>query len=326
MITARDRDGKAIFATKDERGNYPEAFCPCCRKRMRARVGDVRRPHWAHESGERCDEWWEEESEWRNVWMATLAGSDKVDIENVLEKDGTRHFYDARFGGKQIAILRRSRLAPEHIAARERFFGDMFWLVEGKASEYARLEEQLVVGMKTAENAPRCYECERSIFSPFFRRWEDCSAPVVFDFASASSSEEEPLWCVLPKGAGPRIVLEFPKADFISRLKETGMLLNGCVAEVASRIHSRFAASRAACNEHRKKSRNEPRVESGSHASHEDFKKVVVFPHVRAQKRMSYIPPPEPVKSYDDYVAEYLSYGYSRQDAEARARIKMGGE
>lgn len=34
----REEIAKSIFATKDERGNYPEAFCPCCRKRMRARV------------------------------------------------------------------------------------------------------------------------------------------------------------------------------------------------------------------------------------------------------------------------------------------------
>ena len=40
MITACDKDGMAIFATKDEHGNYPETFCPCCRKRMRARVED----------------------------------------------------------------------------------------------------------------------------------------------------------------------------------------------------------------------------------------------------------------------------------------------
>ena len=66
MIMARDKNGKAIPAIRNANGTYPEAFCPCCRKRMRARVGDIRRPHWAHESGERCDEWWEDESDWRD--------------------------------------------------------------------------------------------------------------------------------------------------------------------------------------------------------------------------------------------------------------------
>ena len=115
MIMARDRNGKAIPATRNANGTYPEAFCPCCRKRMRARVGEIRRPHWAHESGERCDEWWEDESDWRDGWLQVFSQSPNVDIENVLEKNGERHFYDARFGNSLVAVFDGQDCRPSNL-------------------------------------------------------------------------------------------------------------------------------------------------------------------------------------------------------------------
>ncbi len=84
-----------------------------------ARVGEVRRPHWAHESGERCDEWWEEESDWRDGWLQLFSQSPNADIENVLEKNGEKHFYDVRFGDSLVAVFRRTRLPPEQFVKRK---------------------------------------------------------------------------------------------------------------------------------------------------------------------------------------------------------------
>lgn len=318
MITARDRNGRAIFATKDERGVSPEAFCPCCHKRMRARVGDVRRPHWAHESGERCDAWWEEESEWRNNWLEKFAQSGKVDVENILEKDGERHFYDVRFGGRQIAIFRRCKLSSDQIVMRERFFGDMFWFVEGTAHEFERFENQRAEGLiEEIPNKRRCYmfKAKRFCASPFFSRWENCGVPVVYDFASASH-EECPLWCVLPGNEGARILLEFPQSDFVHRLKDDGRLLRNDVAEIKGRLW--LVQSRA-------ESVDVERITGPMHGGREESRRgFMCSPYGRKGKeqKIGHYLPPE--KTYQELVAEYESLGFSRQDAENRARMRRG--
>lgn len=328
MITARDINGTAIYATRDENGVAPEAFCPCCRKRMRARVGDVRIPHWAHESGERCDEWWEEESEWRNSWMQLLAGSDKVDVENILEKNGERHFYDARFAGKQIAIFRRKRLSPEMLAAREQFFGDMFWFVEGTVSEYERFSNHLADKKIVAiPNAQRCYMCFARLLcsAPFYARWSDCSQPVVFDFASASEDDDYPLWCVLPLFQGRRFVLELPKDNLLQRLKDTGSLLRDDVEVVQRRILGRV--SQPPVNHEPSQtyaSRIDEKRKLCSRTS-TDLSSLIISDFPQSQRKSqqqpqeNYLPP---TKSFDELAAEYRRLGYSQADAEARARMQ----
>lgn len=328
MITARDINGKAIYATRDANGVSPKAFCPCCRKRMRARVGDVRIPHWAHESGERCDEWWEEESEWRNDWMQLLSGSDKVDVENVLEKGNVRHFYDARFAGRQIAIFRRKRLSPEMLAAREQFFGDMFWFVEGTVSEYERFSDHLA-DKKIVEvpNAKRSYMCRARLLGsvPFYGRWSECARPVLFDFASASGDDDYPLWCVLPECFGKRIVLEFPRADLLRRLKDTGALLCDSVEVVQRRILSRVLQPSA-----NPAPRHAVEIQTGKRSMSDSCARgqrpaIRVPGPTRSLGRPprlspeSYLPP---AKTYDELVAEYRRLGYSQADAEARARMR----
>lgn len=340
MITARDKNGKAIFATRDAEGHSPEAYCPCCLKRMRARVGDVRRPHWAHESCERCDEWWEEESEWRNAWITELTGSDKIDVENVLEKDGERHFYDARFNEKTIAIFRRGRLSIEQIRAREQFFGEMFWFVEGKESEFGRLNSHLESGaLVPVPNAQRCYEYKMLPATPFFSRWADCRMPVVFDFSAASGSPDKPLWCVLPRHMAGRLILSFPKEDFLSRLKESGALLNGSVNDVVTRVREREAAYRAKIQEERATKLSHVQshlsvarpipaaaatVTQRANSVCDSISDVVIVP--RKKKKKSWNAPVScpPAKTYEEYLAEYLSYGFSQGDAEYRARMKAG--
>ena len=124
MLTARDKNGGIVFAMRGEKGHLSEAFCPCCKKPLLLRAGNIRRAHWAHLTAESCDEWWENESEWRNKWLHKLCELPNVDIENVIEKDGAKHFYAAQFNESLVVICRRKKIPVNQLVNREDFFGD----------------------------------------------------------------------------------------------------------------------------------------------------------------------------------------------------------
>ena len=300
MIMARDRNGKAIPATRNANGTYPEAFCPCCRKRMRARVGDIRRPHWAHESGERCDEWWEDESDWRDGWLQVFSQSPNVDIENVLEKNGERHFYDARFGNSLVAVFRRTRLPPEQFAKREAFFGKMFWFVEANQSEYKRLRRSFHNHtIKSIYGNRRCYENDETRSLPFYSRWRECHMPVIFDFEQVSEGRVKGLWCVLPKREQVRrILLLFTRTLFIKRLTVDSRLLAGSVDEVNAKISEREQKCKT-------------KIEST---------RVPFLGAVDKQKMSAQL---ENAAEFGSLVDEYMRQGFSRLDAERRAELSL---
>ncbi len=302
MIMARDKNGKAIPAIREANGACPEAFCPCCRKRMTARVGDIRRPHWAHESGERCDEWWEEESDWRDGWLQVFVQSPNVDIENVLEKNGERHFYDARFGNSLVAVFRRTRLPPEQFVKREAFFGKMFWLIEANQSEYKRLRRSFDShAIKAIYGSRRCYEDDEKRDSPFYARWRKCHAPVVFDFKQVSEGRVKGLWCVLPEqGSFKRRLLLFSRTLFINRLTAESRLLAGSIDEVNDKISVR---------EQKYKAKLKLEMAKAS------------FWGVTERQKTSI----QPVASFgfEELVDEFLRCGFSRPDAERRAKLRL---
>ena len=232
MLTARDSNGKRIpVFNKDGTKNH-EGFCPCCGKSLNARAGEIRRPHWAHTSVERCDEWWENEEEWHYEWRKLIditEHSCEVDIENVLEKDNVRHFYDARINNRLSIILRRGKLSEDQIQQYESFFGDMLWIVEAKKSNITRFHRMKDSGV-IREIAKRrgCYSMRRGE-TGFYEKWAKCKAPVVLDFGENEKNEKN-LWVILPNNDERvfRYIINFSKKELLDRiLKEGNLFRNG---------------------------------------------------------------------------------------------------
>lgn len=245
MFTARDANGRRIPVINDGKKNTI-GFCPCCGKSLLPKVGrGIRRPHWAHCHAERCDEWRETETDWHLKWRKWFLDSTcdvALDVENVLEKNGEKHFYDARFAESLSIILRRARLAPDKLRMRERFFGNMIWVIEANATDYKRLSRQIKNSdLKKLEYPPKinCYRCMFEDES-FFSKWMDCSKPIVFDFSEASKDGggqndrvETNLWVVLPKSNQLRFAVELSREEFINRLCKHGEILRKPCHEVS---------------------------------------------------------------------------------------------
>ena len=264
MITARNREGERVPVVNSDGSTNEVGYCPCCKKRMIAKVGTgIRRSHWAHRHAERCDEWWEDESEWhinwRNLFLEKAGNKHCVDIENVLEKNGRRHFYDIRLYNRLAIILRRARLTDERQHEYEDFFGEMLWMVESRISDYNRLQEQCVREViKVVEEPPSCYACcfwlrSSNGYNSFFSKWERCSVPVVFDFTNASRGKEKNLWILLPhlsENPDRRYMVKLSVHDFCeNRLLRRGQLFGKSYAEVSLCINKRINKSETnSCN------------------------------------------------------------------------------
>ena len=333
MIIARDENGMPVEAVRDEFGVSPRGFCPCCGKQLTARVGEVRRPHWAHDSGERCDEWWEEESEWRSGWVAQLKKYSSLDLQNTLEKNGVRHFYDVKDAESRVWVFRRRKLSSEHVKSRESFFGKMLWFVEAKDSEYEAFQEVCSTVQKK-QIAKRTYYWGRGR-PGFFSRWEDCSMPVLFDFASASNGQETTLWCVLRDSLGDLFVLEFPRDDFFERMNCDGRLFKGGFVDIVEKLSDMAKKKR----ETQERNGAPRRIqERGSSYTANSFQQRGSVNRSRLQiidekpvfSREKQLPvasddvtQPVASETFEQRVAKFEKLGFNRVDAEARAKYEL---
>lgn len=97
--------------------------CPGCRAPVIAKCGEINIWHWAHESGEDCDPWYEPESEWHLNWKG-LFPSDQVEV--VMAP----HRADIVTLDKRIVELQHSSLSPEEVRIREAHYGYMAWIID----------------------------------------------------------------------------------------------------------------------------------------------------------------------------------------------------
>lgn len=104
-----------------------KARCPQCGGELLAKCGSIVQWHWAHRAAE-CDTWSEGESEWHLAWKRQV---DPGACEIVIGE----HRADIRTNSGVVVELQHSALAPDEIAERELFYGEMVWLFDARTYE-----------------------------------------------------------------------------------------------------------------------------------------------------------------------------------------------
>ncbi len=87
------------------------------------KCGEFVSHHWAHKSNRDCDPWWEE-SEWHLGWKKLI----RPENTEVVMKP---HRADIVGNRGMVVELQHSRLPPDQVRAREAFYRNMVWLVDG---------------------------------------------------------------------------------------------------------------------------------------------------------------------------------------------------
>ena len=103
--------------------------CPLYGHAMIAKCGEHRVHHWAHRANCACDHWWEPETKWHRDWKDQFP-EDRQEIIHQSE-DGEKHIADVKTESGVVLEFQHSPLPRDEREARENFYRNMVWVVNG---------------------------------------------------------------------------------------------------------------------------------------------------------------------------------------------------
>ena len=203
--------------------------CPLYGHAMIAKCGEHRVHHWAHRANCSCDHWWEPETAWHRDWKDRFP----EDWQEVIhQSDGKKHYADVETASGKVIEFQHSHLPRGEREAREIFYQNMVWVVDGlrRARDRPRFFEALkrasIVKAKPLTYALRTDE------HPLLRDWVDSSKPVFFDFGDDDLEDDsEP--GDLPAGVGSALWRLDPHSLHLSPILKTSFL-NTCLKGLPS--------------------------------------------------------------------------------------------
>ena len=201
-----------------------------------AKCGTHRVAHWAHRGIRECDAWAEKETEWHRAWKNNFP----AECQEFIQHDGQsgeKHIADIRTFHGLVIEFQHSHLDPQERTKRERFYGNMVWVVDGTRlqRDYPRFN--------MGKDHLRCTHIQGYFLLAFPDEcfpamWLDSSVPVIFDFRGVDSQPldvfRDTLWCLLPgRAKGSAVVVGMSRERFVNvapsrpQLLEVQELLTG---------------------------------------------------------------------------------------------------
>lgn len=182
--------------------------------------------HWAHK-GERCDGWWEPETTWHRGWKDQFP----VEWQETVCEDGNgeRHIADVLTSHGLVIEFQHSPLPAREQMAREAFYRNMVWVVDGaqSAKDIASFRSSRdhfyktpLDGLFLCNNPGACFP------GP----WLGAGVIVVFDFGGDLATQcvkslKDNVWCLFPGHFGGRVlVAPLPRAEFIRMAHEQSFI------------------------------------------------------------------------------------------------------
>ena len=129
LLYGKTSHGSIFVDDYDPRLHGP-AQCPCCETQLRAKKGTKVTHHFAHVTKKQCEAWLDNGmTQWHKDWQL-LAPPECREVRMV--KDGEVHIADIQLPVSNVVVeIQHSPMSHEEAQRRERFYGDMVWLVDG---------------------------------------------------------------------------------------------------------------------------------------------------------------------------------------------------
>lgn len=153
--------------------------CPGCGAKVVAKCGTKRIWHWAHFSARKCDGWWEAETAWHREWKGGFP-NEWQEVRHVAP-DGELHIADVNTEHGIILEFQHSNISPDERESRERFHGQMAWVVDGTRlkRDLSSFHKAIVDGRILASEH---LQYRISVSTPIVERWSGGKCPVYLDF------------------------------------------------------------------------------------------------------------------------------------------------
>jgi|ERR1035441_65505 hypothetical protein len=201
-----------------------KATCPLCGSTVIAKCGSYRVNHWAHKGLKDCDIWAEGETEWHRTWKDKFP-REYQEFTQRDQQSGEIHRADVRTNHGLVIEFQHSHLDPQERDKRERFYGNMVWVVNG-----TRLKTDYSRFLKGKDNL-RGTNVQGFFLMPrpddyFPADWIKSSVPVFFDFlglvpSDPSEPARQPLWCLLPgRAEGYAVVVAALRESFLEAVSK----------------------------------------------------------------------------------------------------------
>lgn len=175
------------FARVDNKLTEAEAglkgLCPGCFQPVIAKCGTQRIHHWAHVHTRTCDSWWETETHWHRSWKNNFAPEwQEVFLPDAVT--GEKHIADVRTSRGLVIEFQHSHINPKERTAREMFYKDMVWVVDGArlTNDYKRFAKGISNFRRTTDKGIYLVSSPKECFPA---AWLGSSVPVIFDFRDA---------------------------------------------------------------------------------------------------------------------------------------------
>jgi hypothetical protein len=196
-----------------------KGMCPVCNGEVIAKCGKHRVSHWAHRGIRNCDSCAEKETDWHRAWKNNFP----TECQEFIQHDGQsgeKHIADVHTPHGLVIEFQHSHLDPLERAARERFYGNMVWVVDG-----ARLQRDYPrFNRGKADLRPTILPGYFFLAFPdecFPAMWLDSLVPVIFDFRGVDEGQPPDvyrggLWCLLPgRVEGSAVVVGMRREEFV---------------------------------------------------------------------------------------------------------------
>lgn len=168
------------------------AACQACGSPVIAKCGEIRIWHWAHQTKQGCDAWWENEGEWHRAWKNRFS----ISWQEIVHSDerGTKHIADVRTDRGWVIEFQHSHISPDERRSRSAFYKRLVWVVDAtrRKTDSSQFAKALETGSPVAGN-----HYIRRVLTDKCRllsEWRGSAAPVFFDFG-----DEQTLWWFIAK-------------------------------------------------------------------------------------------------------------------------------
>lgn len=130
---ALDENDNRVHISMAKRGGI--YYCPLCKTRMIPKLGTIKMHHYAHQSLEACDEWYENKGPWHRQ-MQSLFPFDCQEV--IVERNGEKHIADIcleKPNGQHLIIeFQHSPMDHEEFVKRTTFWrgtgDDIIWVFD----------------------------------------------------------------------------------------------------------------------------------------------------------------------------------------------------
>ncbi len=203
-----------VNGQKEEASPKAKGICPHCNSEMIAKCGKIKVWHWAHKGTLSCDPWWESETEWHREWKNQFP-NEWQEISHIDTVTGEKHIADVKTPFGLAIEFQHSVLKVEERTARESFYTEMIWVVDGRRNELDA--NHFHMGLSgPIQKSPLAFQVEWWGKSKLLEYWGDSQVKIYLDFG------QDVLWRLILFDAQNKMgaVGPLPKQTFIEDCKK----------------------------------------------------------------------------------------------------------